>query len=82
MGDADDAALVLVVVIVAVAANGHRLAGLLAALSAAAWFDFFLTAPHRMAWHGMASVQWSRKGTVATTASVRERSAAASTRPR
>ena len=41
-----DAALVLVAVVVAVAANGHRLAGVLAALSAAAWFDFFLTVPY------------------------------------
>ncbi len=41
-----DAALVLVVVIVAVAANGHRFAGLLAAASAAIWFDFFLTKPY------------------------------------
>jgi hypothetical protein len=40
-----DGALLLVVVIVAVAAYGQRLAGLLAAASAAAWFDFFLTAP-------------------------------------
>jgi K+-sensing histidine kinase KdpD len=41
-----DAALVLVAVVVAVAANGHRLAGVLAALSAAVWFDFFLTEPY------------------------------------
>ena len=41
-----DAALVLVAVIVAVAANGHRLAGILAAASAAVWFDFFLTRPY------------------------------------
>ena len=41
-----DAALVLVLTIVAVAANGFRLAGLLAALSAALWFDFFLTEPY------------------------------------
>jgi K+-sensing histidine kinase KdpD len=41
-----DAALVLVVVIVAVAALGHRLAGLLAALSAGVWFDVFLTKPN------------------------------------
>ncbi|HSY15646.1 MAG TPA: DUF4118 domain-containing protein [Jatrophihabitantaceae bacterium] len=41
-----DAALVLVVVIVAVAANGQRGAGILAAVSAAAWFDFFLTVPY------------------------------------
>jgi hypothetical protein len=41
-----DAALVLVAAVVAVAANGHRLAGLLAAVSAAVWFDFYLTAPY------------------------------------
>ncbi|MFB6962195.1 histidine kinase, partial [Streptomyces sp. NPDC056309] len=35
------AALVLVLVVVAAAALGHRLAGVLAALSAAVWFDFF-----------------------------------------
>ncbi|MEV6483091.1 DUF4118 domain-containing protein [Streptomyces sp. NPDC051576] len=41
-----NAALVLVVVVVAVAALGSRTAGVLAALSAAAWFDFFLTRPY------------------------------------
>jgi hypothetical protein len=41
-----DAALALVLVVVAVAANGHRLAGVVAALSAGVWFDFFLTAPY------------------------------------
>lgn len=41
-----NAALVLVAVIVAVAANGNRLAGVLAAVSAAVWFDFFLTQPY------------------------------------
>jgi hypothetical protein len=41
-----DAALVLVALVVAVAANGHRGAGLLAAVSAAVWFDFFLTEPY------------------------------------
>jgi hypothetical protein len=41
-----DAALVLVLVVVAVAANGYRLAGVLAALSAGVWFDFFLTPPY------------------------------------
>ena len=41
-----DAALALVLVVVAVAANGNRLAGLLAALSATVWFDFFLTRPY------------------------------------
>src|SRR5580658_7858307 len=41
-----DAALVLVVVIVAVAANGHRPAGWIAAGASAVWFDFFLTRPY------------------------------------
>jgi K+-sensing histidine kinase KdpD len=41
-----DAALALILVVVAVAADGYRLAGYLAALSAAAWFDFFLTRPY------------------------------------
>jgi K+-sensing histidine kinase KdpD len=41
-----DAALALILVVVAVAANGDRLAGLLAAVSAAVWFDFFLTRPY------------------------------------
>jgi len=41
-----DAALALLLVVVAVAATGYRLAGILAALSAAAWFDFFLTQPY------------------------------------
>lgn len=41
-----NAALVLVVVVVAVAAVGNRLAGAVAALSAAAWFDLFLTRPY------------------------------------
>ncbi|MFE6099318.1 DUF4118 domain-containing protein [Streptomyces laurentii] len=40
-------ALLLVVVVVAVAALGNRPAGALAALSAALWFDFFLTAPYQ-----------------------------------
>jgi len=41
-----DAALVMILVVVAVAANGYRLAGILAALSVAVWFDFFLTRPY------------------------------------
>ena len=41
-----DAALAMILVVVAVAANGYRLAGYLAAVSAAAWFDFFLTQPY------------------------------------
>jgi K+-sensing histidine kinase KdpD len=41
-----DAALVLILVVVAVAALGYRLAGALAAVSAAVWFDFFLTRPY------------------------------------
>lgn len=40
-----DAALVLILIVVAVAAFGSRPAGFLAALSAAVWFDFFLTRP-------------------------------------
>ncbi|RNG22847.1 SpoIIE family protein phosphatase [Streptomyces botrytidirepellens] len=40
-----DAALVLVAVVVAVAALGYRSAGVVAALSATLWFDFFLTRP-------------------------------------
>ena len=39
-------ALVLVVVVVAVAAIGSRAGGALAAVSAAAWFDFFFTHPY------------------------------------
>lgn len=39
-------ALLLVVVIVAVAAMGSRIAGALAAVSAAVWFDFFFTLPY------------------------------------
>src|SRR5690349_12549495 len=39
------AALLLVLVVVAVAATGDRVAGVIAALSAALSFDFFLTAP-------------------------------------
>ena len=41
-----DAALCLVLVVVAVAVAGDRLAGYLAAVSAAAWFDFFFTRPY------------------------------------
>ena len=40
-------ALVLVLVIVAVAAGGSRLGGIVAAASAALWFDFFLTEPYQ-----------------------------------
>src|SRR5262249_3345479 len=40
------AALALILVVVAVAAAGNRLAGFVAAVSAAAWFDFFLTRPY------------------------------------
>jgi K+-sensing histidine kinase KdpD len=38
--------LVLVLVVVAVAATGSRAAGVVAALSSAVWFDFFLTEPY------------------------------------
>lgn len=44
--DNANAALLLVVVIVAVAVFGIRLAGILAAMSSAVWFDFFLTVPY------------------------------------
>lgn len=40
------AVLVLVALVVVAGATGIRAAGLVAALSAAAWFDFFLTAPY------------------------------------
>lgn len=40
-------ALVLVVFVVAMASSGDRLAGVLAALSSGAWFDFFLTEPYQ-----------------------------------
>jgi hypothetical protein len=39
-------ALLLVVAVVAVSALGNRVAGALAAVSAAAWFDFFFTVPY------------------------------------
>jgi K+-sensing histidine kinase KdpD len=39
-------ALVLVLVVVAVGSFGSRFAGAIAALSSAAWFDFFLTKPY------------------------------------
>ncbi|MGW0959695.1 DUF4118 domain-containing protein [Streptomyces gelaticus] len=42
-----NAALILVVVVVAIAAIGNRMAGALAVLSAAVWFDFFLTVPYQ-----------------------------------
>jgi len=39
-------ALLLVVVVVAVSAIGNRIAGALAAVGAAVWFDFFFTVPY------------------------------------
>ena len=41
-----NAALAMILVVVAVAANGDRRAGYIAAVSAAVWFDFFLTRPY------------------------------------
>ncbi|MGZ4444303.1 MAG: DUF4118 domain-containing protein [Nocardioidaceae bacterium] len=38
--------LVLVLIVVAAAATGDRIAGLVAALSGGVWFDFFLTKPY------------------------------------
>lgn len=43
---AASAVLVLVLWVVGAAATGDRIAGVAAALSGAAWFDFFLTAPY------------------------------------
>ncbi|MFJ8592391.1 SpoIIE family protein phosphatase [Streptomyces sp. NPDC093598] len=40
-----DSALVLMAVVVAVAAQGYRVAGLVAAVSATVWLDFFLISP-------------------------------------
>jgi K+-sensing histidine kinase KdpD len=42
-----NSALLLVLVIVAIAASGLRPAGVVAALSSALWFDFFLTKPYQ-----------------------------------
>jgi Domain of unknown function (DUF4118) len=41
-----DAALAMILLVVLVAAIGNRLAGYVAAISTAAWFDFFLTRPY------------------------------------
>jgi K+-sensing histidine kinase KdpD len=41
-----DAALAMILLVVVVAAAGNRTAGYVAAVSAAAWFDFFLTRPY------------------------------------
>jgi K+-sensing histidine kinase KdpD len=41
-----DAALAMILLVVLIAAIGNRLAGYVAAVSAAAWFDFFLTRPY------------------------------------
>jgi K+-sensing histidine kinase KdpD len=40
------AALVMVIVIVAIAVSGTRIAGVVASVSSALWFDFFLTRPY------------------------------------
>lgn len=40
------AALVLVLIVVAAASTGDRVAGIVAALSSGVWFEFFLTAPY------------------------------------
>jgi K+-sensing histidine kinase KdpD len=51
------AALLLVVAVVAVAAIGNRVAGLLAAIGAAVWFDFFFTVPYeRFAIHSSSDI--------------------------
>jgi hypothetical protein len=43
-----NAALALVLLVVAAASTGIRVAGLVAALSCATWFDFFLTEPYHL----------------------------------
>jgi hypothetical protein len=53
-------ALIQVMVVVAIAALGNLLAGALAALSAAAWYDFFLTPPYQ-------SFNITRSGDLTTT---------------
>jgi Domain of unknown function (DUF4118) len=40
-------ALILVLVVVAVAASGNRVAGIVAAVGAGVWFDFFFTRPYQ-----------------------------------
>jgi len=53
-----NAALLLVLLVVAAAATGLRFAGVVAAVSSAVWFDFFLTAPyHRLAITDRADVE-------------------------
>lgn len=53
-----NAALLLVLLVVAAASTGLRWAGVVAALSSAIWFDFFLTAPyHRLAITDRADVE-------------------------
>jgi PAS domain S-box-containing protein len=52
------AALLMVLVVVGIASAGDRLAGVLAALSAGLWFDFFLTQPYqRLSFGSAADVQ-------------------------
>ena len=56
--DNANAALLLVLVIVAVASFGIRLAGVVAAVSSAIWFDFFLTMPyHRLTINDRADIE-------------------------
>jgi serine phosphatase RsbU (regulator of sigma subunit)/anti-sigma regulatory factor (Ser/Thr protein kinase) len=50
-----DAALVLVAVVVVIAASGFRLAGFIAAVSAAFWLDFFLIPPYQSALTAMSA---------------------------
>jgi hypothetical protein len=54
----DNAALVLVLIVVAVSAAGHRPSAIVAALSSAVWFDFFLTEPyHRFTINGRDDIE-------------------------
>ncbi len=53
-----DAALILGAMVVGLAAMGHRIVGLLAAVSAACWFDYFLAEPrHHFELSGRDGVQ-------------------------
>lgn len=54
------AALLMVVIVVAVAANGYRLAGVIASLSVTVCFDFFFTRPYeRFSIHDRVDVETS-----------------------
>jgi serine phosphatase RsbU (regulator of sigma subunit)/anti-sigma regulatory factor (Ser/Thr protein kinase) len=53
-----DAALVLTAVVVAISAAGFRVAGLVAAVSATFWLDFFLIPPYQSALNGASAANY------------------------